>query len=181
MPSDAQLSYLREMISLERNEWSTRGLELRSTFIGSDSNSVGNRKVADRSVADGLIAFLNRCQKSFWENDSAPLFEELAKQSFEHAPELQSVAKRLLDWYPQRETLRGLVSKFGQNSLPHQMMDMARMTSREMAVARARIANHKQTSGGSGLMRQAKLIKKDYPAIYALAPDWIDELIQRKR
>jgi hypothetical protein len=50
-----------------------------------------------------------------------------------------------------------------------------------MAVARARIANHKQTSGGSGLKRQAKLIKKDYPAIYALAPDWIDELIQRKR
>jgi hypothetical protein len=181
MPSDAQLSYLREMISLERSEWSTRGLELRSTFIGSHSGYDGKLKVADRSIVDGLIAFLNRCQKNFWENDSGPIFEELAKQSFEQAPELQSVAKRLLDWYQQRETLRGLVSKFGQNSLPHQMMDMARMTSREMAVARARIANQQQSLGGSGLKRQAKLIKKDYPAIYALAPDWIDELIQRKR
>jgi hypothetical protein len=181
MPSDAHLSYLREMISLERSEWSTRGLELRTKVIGSHSGSVRKVKVADRSIVEGIIALLHRCQKDIWEKDSAPLFEELARQSFEQAPELQSVAKRLLDWYTERETLRGLVSKFGQNSLPHHLMDMVRMTSREMAVAGARIANQQQLSGGSGFRRQAKIIKKDYPTIYALAPDWIDELIRRKR
>lgn len=170
--------YLREMLSLDPSEWGLRGLALRRSLLHPDSPSAPSSPAGDPKSIERLVELLQKCQRQFWEPDAYRWFSELDKESLEHAPELVPAVERLKHWFSQRELLRSLHGKFGQNSLAHHLIQLAPMTSREQAASIAQINQNRSGPLGRGLKRQASIIKRSYPTVYALAPQWFDYLIK---
>ncbi|MFN7733587.1 MAG: hypothetical protein ACK5OB_16945 [Pirellula sp.] len=170
--------YLREMLSLDPSEWGARAMALRRSLLHPDSVPEAALPVRDQKTIERIVELMLRCQRQFWESDAEQCFAELDGQSLELAPELVPALKRLRQWFSARDSLRALHSKFGQNSLAHRLVQLAPMTSREQAASMAQILSERNGPLGRGFKRQAKIIKKDFPVVYALAPQWFDHLIQ---
>lgn len=170
--------YLREMLSLDPSEWGVRAMALRRSLLHPDRVSDESLPFRDQKTIERIVELMLRCQRQFWESDAERCFADLDAQSLELAPELVPALKRLKQWFSVRESLRALHSKFGQNSLAHHLVQLAPMTSREQAASMAQVLKESKGPLGRGFKRQAKMIKKDFPTVYALAPQWFDHLIQ---
>jgi hypothetical protein len=101
---------------------------------------------------------------------------KLQAVDIEKFPELQSAAQRILRWYQVRRELLELVQKMGKDSLAGKLQLMATMSAREIAFLKMSIFQQEPRWFGPNYRKQARRIKGQYPQVYALDPDWFDEL-----
>lgn len=189
--TDDQQQYLRSMLALEPNQWASVGLRERNAFLHPSALpsltpiplAVDEAQDAESRSAESqaVIELINACLKEFWSPEAPALMERLRLTTYEKAPELQAIAQRLLSWYPVRDLIRALVTKMGYNSLASELRNMATMSARELANAKSEATKRQREWLGGGYRRQAKRIKAQHPDIYALDPEWFDELIAFRR
>lgn len=180
--TDDQQQYLRSMLALDPNQWGSAGLRQRDAFLHpSGPHPLASNTLEPAIESQALVELIDACLKEFWSPDMPALMERLKLTTFRKAPELQAIAQRLQRWYAVRDQLQGLVAKMGINSLASNLREMATMSARELANAKSNVTRRQREWLGGGYRRQAKRIKAQHPDIYALDPEWFDELIAFRR
>lgn len=101
---------------------------------------------------------------------------KLREASVEKYPELKAAADRIQRWYHVRPELQELAKKMGKDSLAGKLQLMATMSAREIAILKAKITQQSRIWFGPNYRKQAMRIKRQHPKIYALDPEWFDEL-----
>ncbi len=187
-----QQAYLRSMLLLNPSEWAGRGIAQRSEFLYPPNKSLLENSPSQVSPqtpqatgeamdAHELLRLIEDCRNQFWSPESVGLLETLARTNFESAPELATMAKRLVAWHVVREQLRELVMVLGLDSLAGTLHAMATMTAREIALAKFSLEQRQRTRRGHGVSRQAMRIKRQAPEVYRLDSQWLDDVIRFKR
>lgn len=187
MPSqltEPQQRYLRSMLMLHSGQWASVGLSQRQAFLQQAVTETGTASEPSTACEAGnsmesqeLIALIHACLNSFWDADSEPLMKKLESAAFQKAPEWKAMAERLQAWYPVRDQLRELAGKMGRKSLGAMMCDMATMSARGIAEWKNQVTYQRRGWFAGSFRSQAKLIKDQYPRVYALDPAWFEQWI----
>jgi hypothetical protein len=174
---DRQQQFLRTMLTLEPNQWATEGLAQLGAFRhATEPISEKQAEPPSQRQAQEILELLDSCKKVFWQDLSDSCMTKLQAVDIEKFPELQSAAQRILRWYQVRRELLELVQKMGKDSLAGKLQLMATMSAREIAFLKMSIFQQEPRWFGPNYRKQARRIKRQYPQVYALDPDWFDEL-----
>jgi len=174
---DRQEQFLRTMLTLEPEQWATVGLgELGSFRQRSEPEATKQVPRQDQMQAHEFLQLLDSCKKNFWQDHSEESMTKLREASVEKYPELKAAADRIQRWYHVRPELQELAKKMGKDSLAGKLQLMATMSAREIAILKAKITQQSRIWFGPNYRKQAMRIKRQHPEIYALDPEWFDEL-----
>lgn len=174
---DRQEQFLRTMLTLEPEQWATEALgELASFRQSSEPEATKQAPQQDQMQAHEFLQLLDSCKKNFWQDHSEESMSKLREANIGNHPELKAAADRILRWYRARPELLELAKKMGKDSLAGKLQLMATMTAREIAILKAKISQQSPKWFGPNYRKEAKRVKRLHPEIYALDPEWFDEL-----
>jgi hypothetical protein len=166
------------MLMLHSGQWASVGLLQRQAFLQQAVTETGTPSEAGTAMeSQELIALIHACLNSFWDADSEPLMKKLESAAFQKGPEWKAMAERLQAWYPMRDQLRELAGKMGRKSLGAMMCDMVTMSARGIAEWKNQVTYQRRGWFAGSFRSQAKLIKDQYPRVYALDPAWFEQWI----
>ena len=174
---DRQQRFLRAMLRLDPSRWAWDVIAELEVFrnISEQRDSSHTVPPTHYEIKEILDLFIN-CRRYFWKGLADPWIDKLRTRNFDKFPELQPAAQRLLRWYRVQPQLLQLAKKMSKDSLAAKLMAMATMSAREIASLKVELFERKPKWFGPNYRRQAKWIKRNYPELYALDPEWFDEL-----
>lgn len=188
--TDSEKQFVCSMLTLDSGAWATIGVShLKSFRSGTDfegsndsngiviqqSSSDQDRECAPQS--EELLRLVESCKTHFWSDGAESWFQRLSEANFINAPELKGIAKRLQAWFSTRAKIVELANSMGKKSLASKMKNMATMSASEIAAVKMEIAKYRSRWFVGGYRKQAVRIRSLQPEVYALDPDWFDELI----
>lgn len=188
--TDSEKQFVCSMLTLDSGAWATIGVShLKSFRSGTDfegsndsngiviqqSSSDQDRECAPQS--EELLRLVESCRTHFWSDGAESWFQRLSEANFINAPELKGIAKRLQAWFSTRAKIVELANSMGKKSLASKMKNMATMSASEIAAVKMEIAKYRSRWFIGGYRKQAVRIRSLQPEVYALDPDWFDELI----
>lgn len=178
--TEEQRNHVRALLELNPGRDAAEIIRLRQSYLGIGGNSTSNERKRTRESISLLNATLAECRSNFWKEEDVDLSEILKPDLFANAPELNLAAKRLIGWYQLRNRIDELQRALGNNSLATEIRKLAPMTAREGEALKGNVIRLLQSGKIKNRKRGAKLLKEQFPDIYAMEPEWFEQIIHAK-
>lgn len=189
--SDEVQRYLEEVLALDPREHAASVIALRAAHLQrrtatGDVPATTKRAKAERAATpsrEALDAALTALGEALFERDEAQVRGALAALPLESHPDLERQRRRLAAVNELRSELDALGAKPGAPSqLVRVLRDVLSSRGAEAAARRdSAVRSHAKGRAAAGAKRFAKLVRRSYPALAALEPEWLERLERAKR
>jgi hypothetical protein len=178
------LPYLQRMLKLNPLNEADDAVRLRNRFLGIATSTVAADSSAEETLKlrESLLKRIDRIRDAFWTADSEALQRNLTSLNVSRHPDLRATVERLLralevrPQFPQlldhRSTDANLFNVFKRAAIMPRK-DAAELKQRLLAKVRTRDQRRR-------VSRMAKRVKRSFPDLYELEPEWWDQLLSFK-
>jgi hypothetical protein len=174
-------SYLKRQLSLDPRTSAERIIALRASQFAIEPTARATKRQRLQTAEDVESArqAIGSIRQGFWSFPIEELQSRLDAIDLEPYPELVHVVEQLKRAASCRHEFDKLASRLGHDLKLFQCLKQAvTLPPRDVAGMREAIMRN-ILSGDNSTEPAALIIRKEYPNIYALYPEWIDEILQR--